>query len=189
MSEPKILWDAEFNEKVKGYYLWTGIVMLCILIVTIPIAVIYFFVGDWILSKYLENLSCTLTDRTLEIKKGIWNKQESTVPLEKITDLQMFQGPIMRHFGLHGFRVETAGQSTSAGGGSLVNIIGIVDTPGFRKAVLDQRDHLQTGGAGASLPAVATTTPDPADDRLVEAVGEIRDALHRIEAKLESRDE
>ncbi len=185
MTEPKVLWEAEFNDKVKGYYLWSTVVILCVLIVTIPIAVLYLLIGNWILNKYLENLHCTLTERTLEIKKGILNKRESTVPLEKITDLQMFQGPIMRYFGVKGFRVETAGQSNSATGGSLVNIIGIVDTPGFRKAVLDQRDRLQ-GAAATSTPATAPASSEPADDRLIETVAEIRDALHRIETKLES---
>jgi membrane protein YdbS with pleckstrin-like domain len=185
MSDPKVLWEAEFSEKVKGYYLWSTVLILVICIVTIPIAVLYIFIGNVILSKYLENLSCTLTERTLEIKKGILNKRESTVPLEKITDLQMFQGPIMRYCGLHGFRVETAGQSSGSAGGSLVNMIGIIDTPGFRKAVLDQRDRLHAGAAASS----ASTSPEPtqSSDELIEAVTEIRDALHRIETKLESR--
>ena len=61
-----------------------------------------------VMDRYLDRLSCTLTERTLEIRKGLLNRVESTVPLEKITDLQMFQGPIMRMLGLHGFRLETA---------------------------------------------------------------------------------
>jgi putative membrane protein len=188
MAEPKILWDAEFNGKVKDYYLWSTFLLLCILIVTIPIALIYLIVGNWILTKYLENLHCTLTERTLEIKKGILNKRESTVPLEKITDLQMFQGPIMRYFGLHGFRVETAGQTSGSAGGSLVNIIGIIDTPGFRKAVLDQRDLLSNGAVQSPpVPQAIASSSDQGSEKLAEAVVDIRDTLRRIETKLESR--
>jgi putative membrane protein len=189
MSEPKILWDAEFNEKIKPYYLWSSILIFTITVVLIPVAIVYAIIGNWFIQKYLDNLQCTLTDRTLELKKGILNKRESTVPLEKITDLQMFQGPIMRYFGLHGFKVETAGQTTGSAGGSLLNIIGIVDTPGFRKAVLDQRDLHNAGVGKSSAPIVQSNTPSaPSDDRLIEAVSEIRDSLKRIEEKLESRD-
>ena len=89
----------------------------------------------------------------------------------------------MRYFGVRGFRVETAGQSNRATGGSLVNLIGIVDTHGFRKAVLDQRDRLQGMTVAGPAPVLAS---EPTDDRLIETVAEIRDALHRIETKLES---
>ncbi|MCA9304004.1 MAG: PH domain-containing protein [Phycisphaerales bacterium] len=190
MSEPKVLWDAEFNAKIKPYYLWSSILIFTLTIVLIPVAIVYAILGNWFIQKYLDNLQCTLTERTLELKKGILNKRESTVPLEKITDLQMFQGPIMRYFGLHGFKVETAGQSMGAAGGSLLNIVGIIDTPGFRKAVLAQRDRLHDReGKGLvttepATPAVGSST----DDRLFDVALEIRDSLKRIEAALESRD-
>ena len=77
--------------------------------------------------------------------KGVLTKVESTIPLTKITDLQMHQGPIMP-FGLKAFRVETAGQSSGAGG-HLVDMVGIIDPEDFRAAVLAQRERLEDGGA------------------------------------------
>jgi len=191
MSEPKILWNAEFNPKIKPYFLWSMVLIFTITVVLIPVAIVYLIVGNWVIQKYIDNLQCTLTERTLELKKGILNKRESTVPLEKITDLQMFQGPIMRYFGLYGFRVETAGQTTGAGGGSLLNIIGIVDTPGFRKSVLAQRDRLhdREGKRANASDSPASALHMSSDDRLLGVVAEIRDSLKRIEATLESRDE
>ena len=151
MSDHTVLLEADFDPKVKKYWVLSPVIPFVILIVTIPLAILIYFIATFFVDKYLKNLSCTLTDRTLDIKKGILNKTESTIPLEKITDLQLFQGPIMRYFGLHGFKVETAGQSS--GVGSLVNIVGIVDTPGFRKAVLAQRDKLHDGDTAAPAPA------------------------------------
>ncbi|MFK7759983.1 MAG: PH domain-containing protein [Phycisphaerales bacterium] len=183
MSEPKVLWDATFDPKVKSYYLWSTSLILCATIVGIPLAIIYIILGNWLIQKHLNNLGCTLSEKTLDIKKGIVNKTESTIPLEKITDLQMFQGPIMRHFGLRGFKVETAGQS-SGPGGSLVNIIGIVDAIEFRKAVLQQRDELNTGSGSQSNAShlVDSAPPSLNADTLVE----IRDILVKIESKLNS---
>jgi len=181
MSNPTILWDADFDSKVKGYYMWSTTIILCVTIIGIPFAIIYLILGNWLISKHLANLGCTLSERTLDIKKGILNKTESTIPLEKITDLQMFQGPIMRHFGLRGFKVETAGQS-SGPGGALVNIIGIVDAVEFRKAVLEQRDRLN-GSSTPTSPAVAAPSPQMGDET-AKVLGEIRDVLVRIESKM-----
>jgi len=184
VTEPVILRDAEFDPKVKKYWIWSPVLLFTILIVTIPIAILYYFIASFFIDRYLENLSCTLTERTLDIRKGIFNKTESTIPLEKITDLQLFQGPIMRYFGLHGFKVETAGQS-SGPGGSLVNIVGIVETKAFRKAVLEQRDRLhdRESGPGARVPET-TTQADTAAVEQIELLREMRDTLARIETHL-----
>ncbi len=191
MSEPsrrhRVLREASFDPKLSSYYLISGVIVLVVCIVTIPLAVVYFFVGKLLIDKYIERLSCTLTERTLEIRKGWLNRVESTVPLEKITDLQMIQGPIMRAMGLHGFKVETAGQSAGPGG-HLVSLIGIVDAPGFREAVLDQRDALSEGrsrrsSADSEMPAATM----PAESTAV--LTDIRASLHRIEKLLEHRDD
>lgn len=187
-TEPPVLWDATFDPKTKTYYLWAVPLILCLTIVLIPIAILYVIIGSFFVQRHIDNLGCTLTARTLEIKKGIWNKTESTIPLEKITDLQMFQGPVMRHFGLRGFKVETAGQS-SGPGGSLVNIIGIQDAVDFRKRVLDQRDALssrQSSSQPQSHPSSpAQSQPDPAT---LAVLTEIRDTLARIETTLSTPD-
>lgn len=174
MSEPTILLEAEFDPRVKSYWIWQPMLVMILGIVTIPIAVLYAIIARAFIDRYLANLRCALTERTLDIKKGIWNKTESTIPLDKITDLQLFQGPVMRHFGLHGFKVETAGQSSPTGG-SLVNIVGIVDTKAFRSAVLEQRNRMN---AGVSAMPVAQPT---------ELLSEIRDSLQRIEQSIASR--
>ena len=181
MSEPAILLDAEFDPRVKSYWVWAPVLLLTVLIVTIPIAILYAIIASIFTGRYLANIHCTLTERTLDIKKGIWNKTESTIPLEKITDLQLFQGPVMRHFGIHGFKVETAGQ-TSQPGGALVNLVGIVDTEGFRKAVLDQRDQMHSGGSSVSaVPMTQTPAAAMGDPQAAQLLTEIRDSLQRIE--------
>ncbi len=180
MSDHPILREAEFNRaSIKKYYLWQPAIIMACTVVLIPVIPVVLVVVILVMDKYLDRLGCTLTERTLEIKKGLLNRVESTVPLEKVTDLQMYQGPIMRWLGLHGFRVETAGQTTGAAGGSLVNMIGIVDAPAFRKAVLAQRDRLSDGGGKRRSTADSGEVIDEA-----RVLVEIRDALVRIEHKL-----
>jgi len=176
VTDHPVLLAAEFDRAaIKKYYLWQPTLLLACSIVGIVLIPVVLLVTVLVMDRYLDRLSCTLTERTLEIKKGILNRVESTVPLEKITDLQMFQGPVMRFFGLHGFRLETAGQSSVAGA-SLVNMIGIRDTPGFRRAVLAQRDRVNSGRPASAVPPAANDT--------AALLAEIRDALLRIEAGL-----
>lgn len=184
MSDPAILREAEFDPRVKKYWLISPVIFFTLFIVTIPLAILWYLIAGFFVDKYIANLSCTLTERTLDIKKGILNKTESTIPLEKITDLQLFQGPLMRYFGLHGFKVETAGQSGGAGG-ALVNIVGIVDTKGFRRDVLQRRDRLHdrdTGPQPESITAEHRTLP--ASGEQIEVLREIRDMMARIETHL-----
>lgn len=177
MSDHSILREASFDRAaIKKYYLWQPTIVMACTIVLIPVIPFVLLAVVLLMDKYLDRLSCTLTDRTLEIRKGLLNRIESTVPLEKVTDLMMFQGPIMRMLGLHGFRLETAGQSAGATG-YLVNMIGISDTPGFRKAVLAQRDRVVAGTARVG-------SDDFAGADRPDVLVEIRDALLRIEQKL-----
>lgn len=188
MAQSQVLLEGEFDPKVKTYWLLAPCFAFLCSVVLIPLIPVYYVVAMLFVNRWLAALRCTLTTRSLEIKKGIFNRVESTVPLEKITDLQMYQGPIMRAMGLRGFRVETAGQSAGPGA-HLVNMIGIVDTERFRAAVLEQRDRLHTheSPTGPAMRAAAAGGVDPGE--LVELTREIRDSLARIETAMMQRPE
>lgn len=179
-SDDGILLKAEFDRDAIIKYSWVGLIPLCIFIVTIPLALLI-AIGYWFfLDRMVANWSAELTHRSLIVRKGIFNKIEKTIPLEKITDLSSVQGPIMRMFDLKRLGVETAGQSGAAGA-SLVSLMGIVNTDDFRKRVLAQRDLLASGGS--------TAAPSPATGatRAIGEEGELADiaaTLRRIESTL-----
>ena len=87
-------------------------------------------------------MSAVITERKLIVRKGIFNKVENTIPLEKITDVAMTQGPLMRMFNLYRLSFETAGQSAQ---GALVSLIGIDDAINFRETILSQKDKAVQG--------------------------------------------
>ncbi len=65
------------------------------------------------LSAYIrQDERNSLSRKNLHVVRGILIRQEKTVPLDKITDMAMFHGPIMRHFELRGLSVETADSSS-----------------------------------------------------------------------------
>ena len=179
MNKELIIKKADFNPKVCTYWLISGTIILTLTIVGIPLLILWLPLGLFVTRRYLGRMECILTDRTVKVKKGILVRVEKTIPLEKITDMGMLQGPIMRYFGLHKLTVETAGQS---GQGALVALTGIRDAEQFREMVLNQRDQL-------------TDTPSRAasalqDDITIESSAvlvEIRDTLIRIETNLENQ--
>lgn len=171
----EILRTATFDKMGIIKYHWTGLAALSLLIVTIPITLIVAIIYYFILDRVIRSWECVLTSRALHVKKGVFNKIEKTVPLEKITDLQMVQGPIMRFFKLHRISVETAGQS---GPGSLISLIGIHDTEEFRKDVLDQRDATFKGGGTVGVADALTLGQSP------PVLTEIKDSLVRMETLL-----
>lgn len=164
--------EAEFDRKVCTYWLLSGALIMVFCIITIPLIPFWFIFGFAITSAYLNRMSCTLTDRTLIVRKGIFNRIEKTIPLEKITDLGMKQGPIMRAMDLWGISVETAGSSGSSQSGALVSLVGIKDTKAFRDRVLSQRDTLQ---------GHATDGPIRGSGGAPDVLIDIRDTLRRIE--------
>lgn len=180
MSDHQILREAEFDRPgMKKYYMVQPCIALVCSIILIPVVPIVVIIVLLVIDKVIDRMSCTLTDRTLEIKRGLFNRVESTVPLEKVTDLQMYQGPVMRWFGLNGFKLETAGQSSGATGGALVNMLGIVEAQAFRAAVLEQRDKV----VGSGGKRVVTDDSGEAIDE-AKVLVEIRDAMLRIEQRL-----
>ena len=177
MSEERHIRRAEFNSKVCTYWLLSGAIVMTASIVGIPLLLLWFPIGLVFTKRYLDRMECLLTDKALKVKKGIFVRIEKTIPLEKITDMGMVQGPIMRCFDLHTLTVETAGQS---GQGALVSLTGIIDAKLFREAVLNQREAI-SATSSHSAPEVVRQEPSDASSLL----SEIRDSLLRIESILE----
>jgi putative membrane protein len=183
MSEERILWEAEFNPKVTWYWLLSGTIILTVIIVTIPLVPLWLIFGQIVTRKYLASHKCTLNNRSLKFSKGVFVRQEKTVPLDRITDLGLTQGPIMRALDIEALSVETAGQSSP---GSLIQLAGIKDGRAFRDAVLAQRD-LVVGSKESQLAGGAPTVDRSGDATQHELLGQIRDTLQRIEVALQQR--
>ena len=80
--------------------------------------------------------------------------------------------------GLHKLTVETAGQS---GAGALISLVGIVDAPGFRALILEQKERLN------SISPQPEALPITKDNALLGQLVEITASLKRIEGLLASK--
>lgn len=131
-AQPKVLREARIAPNAVKYHV-LGWAAAIITIPILPLVWLYY-------QRYFRTLEVTLTARELQVSRGILTREEKSIPLEKITDLALYQGPLMRWLGLKGLRVETAGQSGS--GSALVQLVGLANPDDFRDAALDQRDKV-----------------------------------------------
>ena len=171
----KTLRDAQFDPNSIAYWRWLISIILFFTIVGIPLIPLWLLYSLWYGPQHLARMSARLTTQALEIRKGVFSRTEATIPLNRITDLRLHDGPLMRHFKLRGLKVETAGQS-GPNSGSEGNLIGVVDAMEFRDAILLQRQKVVVG-------AESTAEAPKAADGATELLAEIRDILARMEAK------
>jgi len=182
MKEEKVILKAKFNPKVKTYWVLAPIIPLVLTIVGIPFLLIWVPIGLMVCGRYLASLECVLTNKAVKLKSGVLNRMEKTIPLDKITDMGLIQGPIMRAMDLERLTVETAGSSAP---GALASVIGVVNAREFRDAVMRQKELLADGESGTSPAATTAAGVDvsAANAESIVLLREIRDSLHRLEGR------
>jgi len=115
-----------------GGFLWWMIPVVVYVIVSVKIEflgalvalsslasllIVVAFVLYWI-SKFHSSIRYVLEDDKITVSKGVWWKTKSFVHYNRITNVNIYQGPISRYFGLGKLSIQTAGFSgtTSRGG-------------------------------------------------------------------------
>lgn len=176
----RILRAAMFDPRLKTYWLLLTMLTFVITIVGIPLALIWAVVGRGIHRRQYDALECELTERTLNVRKGFLFRVQKNVPLDKITDLALNEGPILRFLGLCSLNIETAGGAAGTATGQAV-LVGIEDALEFRNAVMRQRDRVTVGGG---MPAPAPEAQTASGESSLEVLADIRSSLQRIEAEI-----
>jgi len=171
MEKERSIRSATFNPRVKTYWLLSGAMIFVLTIIGIPLLLLWFPLGMIFTGRYLDQMSCELTNKSLKVRKGLWVRTEKTIPLDKITDMGMVQGPIMRWLDIERLSVETAGQS---GTGALVSMAGIEHAKDFREAVLNQRDELTSRSRSRST-----------DETTAPTEGDTQQAIHQTLIRIE----
>tara|TARA_B100000929_G_scaffold126421_1_gene100238 strand:+ start:334 stop:861 length:528 start_codon:yes stop_codon:yes gene_type:complete len=165
------MFSVEFDRKVIVYWWLAAMFGMAVSIIGIPLAILWLLLGWIVHKKQFENLSCELTDRSINLRMGWLFKKQQNIPLDKLTDVSIHEGPILNFFGVVRMQFETAGAQPFM-------LTGVKDGPGFRDLVLKQRDSLST------LSGMSGQTSQ-SNDVLVE----IRDILQQINANLSDDEE
>lgn len=80
-----------------------------------PVLVAVLFTAFWI-SKYYSSIRYAFTNNEVVVERGVYWKRKSFVPYNRITNIEIVQGPLARLFGLGTVRIQTAGYSAGGGG-------------------------------------------------------------------------
>jgi len=134
------------------------------------------FVPFWI-PKYYHSIRYLFTEGEIIVEKGVWWRHKSTVPYNRITNIDVVQGPISRRFGLRKVRVQTAGYSAAGGGGAIAEapIMGVKNFDEIRDFVLKLVRGLRPVAVEAGFEAIT----------LGKTAKEMLDELRKIREILE----
>ena len=87
---------------------------------------------------YANTLRYCLDGSTLRIEEGVLLRKQKSIPLDRVTDLELVQGPLMRLFGLWKVNVQTAGSSQQSPEGVLH---GLAEPQQTRDVIMEVRDR------------------------------------------------
>lgn len=105
--------------------------------VIFPFLVVVFLIALWI-PKYYDSISYTFTKDMIMLEKGVYWKHKSAVPYNRVTNIDIVQGPLSRRIGVGKVRVQTAGYSTASSGGATAEaqIFGVKNYEEIREFIL-----------------------------------------------------
>jgi len=102
---------------VFSFEMWIGVAVA--LSCFVPILIAAGVTLYWI-PKFYSSITYTLEDDKITVTKGVWWKTKSFVPYNRITNINIYQGPISRRFGLGKLSIQTAGFSGTSSSGAKV---------------------------------------------------------------------
>jgi len=117
------------------FFLWlTSLQMLPLFDFSLFLITVLYLCGvAWFSVMWVAVLRYRLTDCALLVDKGILFKSRKTIPLDKITDLELVQGPLLRALGMWIIKVQTAGSGSQM---PVARLLGVIDPEQVREEIL-----------------------------------------------------
>jgi uncharacterized protein len=100
-----------------------------------PIFIAMLFVLFWI-PKYYNTIIYRITGSELVWRRGVWFKNTGIVPFNRITNVDIIQGPVSRHFGIGTLKIQTAGYSGPNQRSSEIRLDGIEQFEDLREVIM-----------------------------------------------------
>ena len=107
--------------------------------------IIFLFIVYWI-RRYYTTIAYRITDREVIWQRGVWFKNTGIVPFDRITNVDISQGPISRSFGIGTLKIQTAGYSTQSS--PEIKIVGIKHFEELRDIIMKYVEGKKAGEVG-----------------------------------------
>jgi len=130
------------RDAVKNYFLITQTLLCLVLITFFGIGLIlalihYFLFGPWLCPQQANNLRYRLEGSTLRADGGVFFLFRKSIPLERITDVALVQGPLLRCFNIWAMRIQTAGSAQCE-----ATLYGVRNPEEIRELILSRRKQV-----------------------------------------------
>lgn len=132
------------RKPVARYFYWIQIVMIVVVGIWfcgagIPLALLYALtLGLWLPRRQAEALRYWLEGTTLRADHGVFFLKRKAIPVDRITDVVLAQGPLMKLCGIWELRVQTAGTGQATPEACLY---GLTEPEAARDTLLLARDE------------------------------------------------
>ena len=137
----------------------------------VPLLAVVVFVAYWI-PKYYDTMTYKLSSTEMTWRRGVWFKNTGVVPYNRITNIDITQGPVSRSFGIAALKIQTAGYSAPNARTSEIRIEGVEDFEGMRESIMSMVRGRK---------AIAVETYEEKEDRTV--LGELVKIRKLLEKK------
>lgn len=105
-----------------------------VVVISVSILIILFFIAYWI-PKYYGTIVYKLTEDEIVWVRGVWFKNTGIVPYNRITNIDISQGPISRRLRIASPKIQTAGYSAQQSRAE-IKIDGIVRFEELRDTIM-----------------------------------------------------
>jgi membrane protein YdbS with pleckstrin-like domain len=124
---------------------------------------------------YYASMWYELKDDEMSWKRGVWFRRTGIVPYNRITNLDVIQGPVMRMLGISTLSIQTAGYSGQAV--PEIRIEGIEHADDLRELIrtLVRQSGVHSDGTGGGPPQITL----PTDQKIIEELVKIRILLEQ----------
>ena len=142
-------------------------------IIAIPFLAAFAFAAYWI-PKYYDTLKYKLTQNEMVWRRGVWFRKTGIVPYNRITNIDIEQGPVSRALGIGSLKIQTAGYSGAAGGTghpAEIRIEGVIHFEELRATIM--------GFVRGQKPVGVTGVYERSQDPVLEELVKIRKLLEK----------
>lgn len=159
------------------YYVAAPISWIAVSGLVAPFLVVVGFVAYWI-PRYLSTVTYQLAADRVIFEGGLWWKRKSYVPYNRITNIDVMQGPVSRRFGLGKVSIQTAGYSGQSSGARFaeIGIFGIRDFEGIKETLM----RMAMKSRPIAVEAGAETSEQLQDGEILEELRRIRKGIDVI---------
>jgi len=127
---------------------------------------------------YYKTVVYHLNETEMTWKRGVWFRKTGIVPYNRITNIDIVQGPLMRAYGISHLKIQTAGYSGK--NDSEIRIEGIKEPEPLRQMIMDFVRN-KAVNSSAVCTDYSSETGETAD--LTALLKEVRDIRRLLEKK------